>query len=170
MNFHQTRIKMNRSNDEWYSTPSSWDKILPYINKNKKIFEPFYGGGHTFKYFKKNGYKVIGNKSLDFFDDKSNKYFKKCDMIVTNPPFSTKYKILKRLVEFKKPFILILPLHCINTLSFRKSFNDDMSDVSVMIPKGRLKFIQKGVLKKSPSFESCFVCWKIDTCDKLIFL
>ena len=170
MNFHQSRKKMSKKNDEWYTIPSSWDKVLEYIDKEKIMFEPFYGGGHTLDYFKNKGYKIVGDKSIDFFDDKCIQYLKLCDVVVTNPPFSSKYKIIKRLVDNKKPFILILPLHCINTISFRKSFNDDLKDVTVMIPKGRLQYIQNGELKKSPSFESCFVGWKINTSKHLIFL
>lgn len=170
MNFHTTRKKMKKTNDEWYTNPSSWDIIMKYIDKNKIIFEPFFGEGHTFNYFKDKGYKIVGHKSVDFFDNKCIQYLKLSDIVITNPPFSCKYKIIKRLVKYNKPFILVLPLHSINTLSFRDAFDDKMSDVSVMIPKGRLQYIQNGKLKKTPSFESCFVCWKIDTPKHLIFL
>lgn len=159
MNFHTTRTKMKKNNDEWYTIPSSWDMILKYIDKKDIIYEPFYGGGDTYRYFKKKGHKVIGKPNYDFFDDE--KLIKKCDAVITNPPFSSKYKIIDRLVKYNKPFILILPLHCINTKSFRKCFDDDMSNVSLLIPKGRLQYMQNGQLKKSPSFESCFVAYKM---------
>ena len=167
MNFHTTRSKMKRTNDEWYTVPSSWDKILEYIDKKHIIYEAFYGGGDTYKYFKKKGFKVIGKPNYDFFEDE--KLIKKCDVVISNPPFSSKYKIMERLVKHNKPFILILPLHCINTISFRKCFNNDMSNVSVMIPKGRLQYVQNGTLKKSPSFENCFVAYKMIK-EKLVFL
>ena len=169
MNFHQSRKKMKKTNDEWYTLPSSWDKILEYVDKDKKIFEAFYGCGHTYDYFKEKGYNVIGKKGLDFFEDE--KLIKECDIIISNPPFSSKYKIMERIVKYNKPFILILPLHCINTISFRKCFDNDMKDVSIFIPKGRLQYIQDGTLKKAPSFESCFVAYKINNNGKhLIFL
>ena len=169
MNFHQSRKKMKKNNDEWYTNPSSWDKILSYIDKEKILFEPFYGAGHTFDYFKSKGYKIVGDAKLDFFEPKCLTYMKMADVVITNPPFSSKYKIMSRLVENNIPFILVLPLHSINTLSFRKCFNNDMKDVSVIIPKGRLQYIQNGKLKKSPSFESCFVCWKMMK-EKLLWL
>ena len=169
MNKHITRPKIHKKNDEYYTQTCVWDKISSYIDKSKIIFEGFYGVGHTYNYFKDHGYKVIGEKDLDFFSEKANKYLKKCDCVISNPPFSLKYKSMEKLYKYKKPFILILPLACINTLSFRKCFNNNMDDISIIIPKGRLKFIQNKEIKKSPSFESCYVCYKmIDK--KLIFL
>ena len=169
MNKHISRPKIHKKNDEYYTQNSCWDKITPYINKSQVIFEGFYGGGHTYNYFTKNGYKVIGQKGLDFFSDEADKLLKQSDCVITNPPFSLKYKIMDKLVEHNKPFILVLPLACINTISFRNCFNNKMNDVSVIIPRGRLKFIQNKEIKKSPSFESCYVCYKMLN-KKLIFL
>ena len=161
---------MKKNNNEYYTQPSSWDKILNYVDKkNNKIYEPFYGGGDTYNYFKNKGYNVIGKKDLDFFEDE--KYIKDCDIIISNPPFSTKYKIMERIVKYNKPFILILPLHSINTISFRKCFNNNMKDVTVFIPKGRLQYIYNGKVRKAPSFESCFVGYKMKNIpQQLIFL
>ena len=161
MNKHITRPHIHKKNDEYYTQSSAWDNITKFLDKNKLIYEGFYGGGHTYYYFVNNGYKVIGEKDLDFFSEKSYQYLRKCDCVITNPPFSLKYKIMSKLVEYNKPFILLLPLACINTISFRNCFNNTMDKVSIIIPKGRLKFIQNKEIKKSPSFESCYVCWNM---------
>ena len=167
MNKHSSKTKM-KQDDEYYTQPSTWELVLPYINRIDVLYEPFYGQGHTLKFFNENKYCMIGTKDADFFTNEKD--LRDCDVVVSNPPFTKKYPIMKKLVDCKKPFILILPLSSINTLSFRKCFNNEMKDVSIMIPKGRIKFIQSGSVKKSPSFESCFVCWKIDLPQKLIFL
>ena len=169
MNKHITRPKINNLNDEYYTPASAWDKLTSYIDKSKVIFEGFYGGGHTYEYFTNNGYKVIGKKGLDFFSDEADVLLNKCDCVITNPPFSLKYKIMKKIVQHNKPFILILPLACVNTISFRNCFNNEMKDVSIIIPRGRMRFIQNKEIKKSPSFESCYVCYKMID-EKLIFL
>ena len=170
MNKHNTRPKIHKKNDEYYTQNSAWDKIIKYIPKNKVIFEGFYGGGHTYKYFTEHGYKVLGEKNLDFFSFKAaDEFLYESDCVISNPPFSLKYKIMSWLVKFNKPFILILPLACINTLSFRNCFKNKMDNVSIIIPKGRLKYIQNKEIKKSPSFESCYVCWKMID-EKLIFV
>ena len=167
---HQSRKKMARKNDEYYTQPSSWDLVLQYIPKNKVLFEPFFGAGHTAKYFNQHGYKMIGENTLDFFDTtKMDHFLARSNIIISNPPFSKKYKIIKKLVEYNKPFMLILPLACINTISFRQCFNNQTKDITLIIPKGRLKFIQDGKVKKSPSFESCFLCYKMMD-DKIIWL
>lgn len=169
MNKHNSRPKIHKKNDEYYTQTCAWDKLTQYIDKSKIIFEGFYGGGHTYDYFIKNGYKVIGKKGLDFFSNDADKLLDKCDCVITNPPFSLKYKIMSKLVKHNKPFILILPLACINTISFRNCFNNKMGDISIIIPKGRMKFIQNKEIKKSPSFESCYVCYKMLD-DKLLFI
>ena len=166
MNKHVSRNKI-KVDDEYYTQPSTWQKILPYINRVNVLWEPFYGLGHTIKFFKENKYIMIGTKNKDFF--KNEKDMRDCDTVVSNPPFSLKYRIMTRLVKNEKPFILILPLACVNSQSFRKCFNNDMSDVSILIPKGRIQFIKGDKVQKSPSFESCFVCWKMME-EKLVFL
>ena len=155
-----------QKNDEYYTQPSTWDLILPYINQNNILWEPFYGLGHTHNYFNEKGYNIIG-ENTDFFENEKDMH--NSDIVVSNPPFSLKYKIISRLVKYNKPFILILPLGSINTLSFRKCFNDNMDDVSIILPKGRINFIKGKNIARSPSFESCFVCWKLDI-PKLVFL
>ena len=171
MNKHTTRTKMNKNDNEYYTQKQDWERILFCLEKykNKIIYEGFYGAGHTFNHFKEMGFNVIGKEGMDFFSKESEEYIKKSDILVSNPPFTIKYKIMKLLVEKNKPFILILPLSSINTHSFRKCFNDNMNEVSIFIPKGRMKFIKNGEVAKSPSFESCYVCWKIGE-DKLKFI
>ena len=83
---HQSRAKMKRNNDEYYTQPQIWDKIIHLLDKDKVIFEAFYGDGHTYKYFDTNGYKIIGEKDLDFFSDKGIEYLQRCDYVVSNPP------------------------------------------------------------------------------------
>ena len=67
MNFHQSRKKMKKTNNEWYTIPSSWDKILEYIDKKHTIYEAFYGGGDTYNYFKSKGFKVMGKTNYACF-------------------------------------------------------------------------------------------------------
>lgn len=171
MNTHVSRKKMKKKEDEWYTPSYIWDMIKDYIEpfKDKVIYEGFYGCGKTYEYFKENGYNILGEKGLDFFDEKSNDYIDNSDIIISNPPFSIKYKIINTLVNKDKSFILILPLSCINTISFRKAFNGNMDDLTLLIPRGRLKFLKGNDLKSSPSFESCFVCYKISQ-EKIVFI
>lgn len=167
---HHRRSDPNKTaTDEYYTPTKVWDDIKQHISSDKVIFEPFFGQGHTFNYFKENGYNIIGKKDLDFFSVDGTSMLKKCDCVISNPPYSKKYKIIKKLVENDVPFILTMPLSAINTIVFLNAFNNNMDNVSIIIPKGRMKYIHNGSIANSPSFESCYVCYKMIK-QKLIFL
>lgn len=169
-NKHISKIKMTK-NDEYYTPIEIWNKINHIFKQfeNKIIYEPFFGKGHSFNIFKEKGFEVLGDKDIDFFSNQSLSLIKKSDIIITNPPFSLKYKIMDLLVKEDKPFCLILPLSCINTHSFRRCFNNNFENMTVLIPKGRLVFIKNNYEKSSPSFECCFITYKISK-DKIVFL
>lgn len=60
--------------------------------------------------FREQGYDVVRSSILDgqdFFTYEPEHY----DIIVSNPPFNIKDKILKRLDELGKPFAVLLPLN-----------------------------------------------------------
>lgn len=59
---------------------------------------------------------------MDFFDYEPDNY----DVIVSNPPFSIKDKILERLYELDKPFAVLLPMNSLQG-------------------KSRYQFFQKGI-------------------------
>jgi hypothetical protein len=73
------------------------------------------------KFFKKEGFDVVGtdiakNKNQDFFTIALPTY----DCIVTNPPFSLKKQFIERCFELKRPFMLLVPLNCLETQGVRK--------------------------------------------------
>ena len=99
--------------DEVYTPFYAVAPILKYVDKNKKIWCPFDENWSAFyQTFKENGYNVI-RRSLkegqDFFNYEPADY----DIIISNPPFSKKDYVLKRLDELGKPFMLLLPVNSI---------------------------------------------------------
>lgn len=159
-----------KKNDECYTPDKVWDDISYYLPHNGIVFEPFYGEGHTFRYLQKLYSKVLGKRDLDFFSEESDRYLKQCDIVISNPPFSIKFKILQKLIEFNKPFILLFPLGSINTTKFVNIIKNKTKDTSIIVPNGRIKFIIDGSLAKSPSFETIYLLYKIETEQNLIFL
>ena len=109
---------------------------------------------------------------MDFYGDKGQQMLKKCDILISNPPFSLKYKIMKQLVDLDKPFILILPLSCITTKSYRSVFNGKTDRLTLLIPQGRMLFINKKTnkLERKTTFENCYVCYKIETNKPIVYL
>ena len=160
-----------KKNDEWYTPDVAWNNIWMYIPIGGTVFEPFFGEGHTYRWLEKSCMfdKVLGEKGLDFFSPKGQEYLKQSDVVITNPPFSIKFKILKTLVQNDKKFILLFPLASINTLSFLDALQNKTKNISIIIPKGRIKYIVNGLYGKPPSFETCYLFYKINTGSKLIF-
>ena len=58
-------------------------------------------------------------------------------MVIDNPPFSLKRKVIERLKELNKPFILIMPSEVLN-YKYIKQFGGDLQ---VIIPKNRMNFL-----------------------------
>jgi hypothetical protein len=148
--------------DDYMTPKSAWENIKDLIPKNKTIWEPFYGDGKSAEYLKELGFKVIHEPNIDFFENN------KGDIVISNPPFSKSEKVLKKLKEINKSFILILPVSKMNTQYFRKLFKDD-KDLKIIIPKSRIHFnkIVNGKtpdkIKKSCNFDCNYYCYKIDT-------
>lgn len=155
--------KMKSDNDDYYTPKSAWEMIQHLIPKDRVVWDPFYGDGQSGKDLKSLGFDVI-HEDEDFF--KHNKG----DIIVTNPPFSTKKQILKRLVELDKPFILLCPGHLLS----RKYFLIDFADkIQILIPPKRIEFtkpVEDPKNKSRCSFDCFFFCYKMNLEKDLMFL
>lgn len=101
--------------DEVYTPFYAVEPILEFIPKEKKIWCPFDEEWSAFvQLLKERGFDVI-NSSLrggkDFFEYEPKEW----DIIVSNPPFSKKDKVLKRVYELGKPFALLLPIQSLQS-------------------------------------------------------
>ena len=115
-----------------YTTPKiAWEDIKQYIPKDKKIWEAFYGDGKSGQHLKELGFDVI-HEPRDFYDEPPE-----YDIVVTNPAFSQSKRVIERLVELDKPFIIILPVSKITTGYFRDSLKD--KGLQIIIPKQIIK-------------------------------
>ena len=146
--------------DDNYETPlSAWAMIVPYIPKDKQIWEAFYCTGTSGTHLRTLGFDVIHDDD-DFFQ--SNKG----DIIITNPPFSKKKEVLLRLKDLGKPFIILLPASVLGTKMMASIF----PDIQVLIPNGRISFIKNGEQTKGVWFASFFYAWKMNLPKDLTFL
>lgn len=107
----------NDESNENYTPYYAIDPILKYIGKNLKVWCPCDEEWSAYyNSFKDAGYNVIRSsiqEGKDFFTYEPENY----DVIVTNPPFNIKDKILKRLNELHKPFAILLPLNSLQGVS-----------------------------------------------------
>ncbi len=137
--------------DDYYTPKSAWENICTFIPKNKVIWEAFMGDGKSGHYLEELGFEVI-HQNVDFFEHNLG------DIIVSNPPYSLVKKIVPRLLEIDKPFILLMPVSKITTQYF-KPFKDK---IQIIIPERRIQFLKDG--KKCDgrcNFDTFYYCYKI---------
>ena len=108
--------------DEVYTPFYAVAPLVKYIPKDWTIWMPFDEEWSAFyQTFKENGYKIIRSSiqdGYDFFDYEPAEHY---DCIISNPPFSKKDEILKRLDEIGKPFAVLLPT---NSLQGKARYNN----------------------------------------------
>jgi len=148
--------------DDYYTPSWVWDKIKPLVPKDLVIWEACMLNATNSKsidIWKDWGYKITGDTSWDLLTCE----VPECDMIITNIPFGTeiKKKILKRLMEIGKPFIIIM-----NSCNvFANYFHEimDTKNIQIITPKGKLHYCKDGEKeKKNTSFYSVFVAYKMN--------
>ncbi len=167
-------IHKNKS-DEYYTPKSAWEDIIPYLPKDKIYYEPFNNTSNpqslkSKEYLIELGLTLIDkepyNEDTDdnnFFNDNGEGW----DTCITNPPFSIKQKVVKRLKDLNKSFILILPTATINTGYFKDLFRDGLQ---IIIPKKRINFNYYLDNKKSCCFDCIYMCYNMNLEKDLILL
>jgi len=154
---------INFNKDDDYMTPKEvWESIAHILPKDKIIWECFYGDGRSREYLKDLGFKVEHHK-IDFFDDPSFNY----DILVSNPPYSMKPKVFKRLAEIDKPFMMLVPVSTM-TKKFLKTYFQDK--IQIVIPKSRIHFVKNGVQTKASWFDTLWICYKMNLEKDITFL
>ena len=152
-------LQSDKENNELYTPPFyAVDPILKYIPKDKIIWCPFDEEWSAFyRRLKEEGYNVVRSSlkdGQDFFTYEPNKW----DMIVSNPPFSSKDKVLERLYSFKKPFAILLPL---NSLQGKTRFKFFTQGIQLLSFDSRISFHKPDsmdiVIKGSP-FATAYFC------------
>lgn len=110
------------SGDEVFTPFYAVEPLLKYISKDKIIWMPFDEEWSAYyQLFTENGYKCIHSAIRDGQDFFTYEPVEHYDIIISNPPFSKKDKILKRLNELNKPFAVLLPA---NSLQGKNRYND----------------------------------------------
>ena len=154
------QTKTFTKHDDYMTPKSAWESIRHIIPKDKVIWEPFYGDGHSGRFLRELGFNVI-HEDEDFFEND------KGDVIVSNPPFTLIPSILERLVTLGKPFILIMPSPKLCTQYMRKLFAKHDDRLQIVIPRKRVQFVKLVNGEVPENYESkcnfdCFYyCWKI---------
>lgn len=118
--------------DEVYTPFYAVQPLLKYIPKKSVVWCPFDEEWSAYyQALKENGYKVIRTSLADGQDFFKYEPKEKYDVIISNPPFSKKDKVLQRLHELGKPFAILLPLNSLQGQFRYKVFRGGDSIVDV---------------------------------------
>lgn len=164
--------KTDKQSDEYFTPREAVLPIIEYIDRGNKlsytVWCPFDTEESEYvKCIREAGHKVIAthidNGQNFFYYEPDEPY----DFIISNPPFSLKDDVLKRLSELNKPYAILLPLP---SLQGQKRFRY-IKDCEVLIFDKRINFWQDEQhtkMVKGVAFASIYVC-KDFLPEKLIF-
>ena len=145
-----SKTKFNEK-DEYYTPRILVNAITPFIKKDKIVWCPFDTEYSEFvKALKENGNTVIHShiwSGQDFFKYEPDNY----DIIVSNPPFTLKLKVLERLYKLNKPFAMVLGLPILNYQEVGEFFLD--KDLQLLIVDKKVSFDGN-----TASFNNSFFC------------
>lgn len=146
--------------NNWNTPIYVWEKIIPFIPKEKTIWLPFYNDGYAGKYLQNKGFDVI-HKNEDFWETNYG------DIVCDNPPYKIrgivklKLKIMERLIELNKPFCLLFPSTSIQTKYF-KELCDKHGKFQLLIPREKYDFEKEEGVKTRCLFYTLWICWNMN--------
>ena len=149
--------------DEFYTPNYAIEPILKYLNPESTILCPFDTKDSNYcKTFSKNGHLVIHSHietGTNFFNIKEIK----CDYIISNPPYSIKYEVFKKLFELGKPFAMLVGV--VGLFESQKRFElFKNNEIEVMYFNKRISYFKDYQDQKpslNPPFSSVYLCHKI---------
>ena len=144
-----------KTSDDYNTSKSAFALLKEFVPEDQILYDPFFNDGTSKKYMEEVFKCTVIHENRDAFE-----WMPECDLIITNPPFSKKYKVLDWLIKQEKPFFCLLPLYTIATKKFGDI--DGFDKLQFIVGNGRIKY-EKGDDKIGcASFESAWFCHKID--------
>lgn len=151
-------LTSDKEDNELYTPAYAVDPIIKYLPKDKIIWCPFSEEWSMFYIrLKEEGFCVVRSsltEGKDFFEYQPSEF----DLIVDNPPFSMKDKVLERLYSFNKPFAILLPL---NSLQGKTRYKFFKQGIQILSFDARVSYHDKdhmnSVVKGSP-FATAYFC------------
>lgn len=148
LNKGYSSAKCNKESDEQFTPYYAVEPLIKYLPKNIKVWLPFDQEWSAFNVVLKNhGFNTICShidNGQDFFNYEPYEW----DMIISNPPFSMKDKVIERVYELGKPFCLLLPLA---SLQGKKRFPYFQKGLQLLTFDKRISYHNKNSLDKTIS-------------------
>lgn len=166
---------MRIAKDECYTTSAESDKLVDFlleteaVSLDTKIWLPFDTEfSRIYLSFKAKGFKNLIRTSLaeglDFYHYEPEEW----DIIISNPPFSGRTQLLRRLFGFGKPFIILQGTQMFNNQFAINYLCEYDGQISFLLPRTRMKFMTYNeeldivqATKSGAAFYSFWLCFKI---------
>ena len=153
--------KTDKASDEVFTPSYAVKPLIKYLkdfNPNAVVWCPFDKEWSKYvEVFTQAGFKVIASH----IDDDKNFFFyepeEHYDVIISNPPFSQKDNVLKRLDEIGKPYAMLLP---VPTLQGQARF-PYLKNIQYLGFDKRINYYKDTAMTKTQdgvSFGSCYLC------------
>ena len=152
-----------KEDDEVYTPAYAVEPILKYIEPNSIVWCPFDTQESIFvKKLKEAGHTVIAthiSNGSDFFKIS----VPECDYIISNPPYSVKGEVLKRLFKIGKPFgMLVSVVGLFESQERFEMFRDNVFEIMYMNRRiVYFKDYSEPIPYLNPPFSSVYVCHKM---------
>lgn len=147
-----------------YAVAPLWEWLAP----NWILWEPAAGEGLLVDFFRDGNFEVEASDILtgeNFFEYAPRHW----DCIVTNPPFSLKYKWLARCYELDKPFALLLPVETIGAKTAQEMFRKYGLEIIFMDKRVDFKMPNKGWDGGGAQFPVAWFTWGLSIGRQMTF-
>ena len=141
--------------DEQYTPRYAVLPIIKYLPKNKIIWCPFDTEHSEYVIaLKEAGFEVVHSHiytGQNFFEFEPERW----DIIVSNPPFSKKQKVMERCIKMGKPFALLLTHLWLNSSAPCRLFKE--KEMQILLFDKRINYSDKNAVY----FGSGYYCYQI---------
>jgi len=151
---HKKNCYDPRYTDNWNTPKDAYEDIIPFVTEYVKkhgiqqlvIWDPFFNAdGGTAKQYLDEVFGTIGakiihqDKWVDMTDSRVPEYAIEANLIITNPPYSKKNKLLttKWMQEMQIPFMSLMPMETTMLKCMRPYLKEGLQ---MVIPNGRICF------------------------------
>jgi hypothetical protein len=141
--------------DEFYTPNCAIALLLPYLPKDKIVWEGAWGKGHIARYLQRLGYTVVGTASANFLYADPPRY----DILVTNPPYRDKDRFLRRAYALGTPSAMLLPAETLVGIKRRHLFMQ--YGVQLLVPDRRIQFTTENGEIAIGRYRTVWFCWRL---------
>jgi len=138
--------------DEYYTPPILTELIAPYVPKGVNVWHPFDTPNSEFVHTFNREHRAMYSHlwlGQDFF-----KTDIRADCVVSNPPFTRKLDVFKRLYALGVPFAMLMNLTILNHQEVGEFFL--YKELQLLIPDKKVSFDGN-----TSAFNVAYFCWRL---------